>query len=99
MDELKKIIKVVTQILKKDREAQKKDTYLIKEVVREMYPEALKKPFEEVLDLMECKVVPKFESIRRTRQKVQHDNPELKDLSTALYREKEEPKYVDFTRC
>ena len=86
--ELKEVIR---QILEDVPEARDSDRRCICEVYKRIYPNALNSRFESVVM---SSAFPSFESVTRTRRKVQAENPDLrakKDIEKA--RELEESKY------
>jgi hypothetical protein len=99
MEELKKISKIVLKILKEDEVARKNEMHLYLRVHETLYPGIKDMALHEILDLMHLGKIPNWESIGRARRKVQQKHPELKDKETAHYRELEEEKYKEFTRC
>lgn len=84
---LNNIRMIVESILLDDIKARKDDCYLILRVVEKLHPEETGKSFEDVM-LNAKKNHINFESIRRCRQKVQSEYPELKDEETMIVREK-----------
>lgn len=76
--ELRKTSDIVKQILKEDEYARNDDNYLYAKVLETLAPNMLKKPFWVVLNSIACNDLPQFETVRRTRQKVQELNADLK---------------------
>lgn len=93
--ELIKISDIVKEILEKDELARKDDNYLILRVVQIMHPEEAGKAFIDVMFNAKKNKI-NFESIRRCRQKVQQEHPELKDKETAEARFEEQSEYQRF---
>lgn len=77
MNELQNTTKLVRQILEEDEKARNSDNYLIIKVYERLYPPVANMPFNVVLNHRNDYGLPSFETIRRTRQKLQHDYPEL----------------------
>jgi hypothetical protein len=77
MEELKRTSTIVLKILKEDVSARKDDNYLIKRVHDTVIPGASEMTLNQVLGLITRKELPCFESIRRSRQKIQEHHPEL----------------------
>lgn len=77
MKELQNTAKIVKQILEEDEKARNSDNYLIIKVYERLYPPVANMPFSYVLKHRKDYGLPSFETIRRTRQKLQHDYPEL----------------------
>ena len=77
LKKLNNIAKIVKEILKEDERAREDDAYLIFLVVQKINPEMAGLMFKEVMFNAKNKGI-NFESIRRCRQKVQAENPELK---------------------
>lgn len=97
MKELMRTSHIVLKILKEDVLARKDDNYLIKRVHEVIMPGASEMTLNQVLGLITQKQLPRFESIRRTRQKAQADYPELNDVDTLTHRADKE-EYRKFAR-
>ena len=91
MNDLNEIVK---RILEEHPEARDDDFKVIGYVVKEMSPTAMKLNFGQVLWNHNKLNLPSFETIRRTRQKLQHDIPELRGN---VYKERMEKQmeYID----
>ena len=76
--ELKQTKRIVYNILKNYPMARDSDSYLYIRIVKELNPAAADKPFEEVILNLEELGLPCFETVRRTRQKLQAENPKLR---------------------
>lgn len=98
MSTLKKTIEIVLKILKEDRLARKDDNYLIKRVHETVLPGASEMTLNEILALITMKKLPCFESIRRSRQKIQEKFPELNDVNAIMHRSDKEREYRNFLR-
>lgn len=77
MNELQNTAKLVRQILEEDEKARNCDNYLIVKVYERLYPPVANMPFNVVLNHRKDYGLPSFETVRRARQKIQHDCPEL----------------------
>lgn len=78
MKSLFKMEDVVRDILSWNPNTRDDDFILIYEVYKVINPQMLSKRFDEILMLHKHYGLPSFESIRRTRQKVQQQNPNLR---------------------
>lgn len=94
---LKRIDKIIEDILRNDELARKDDCYLILEVIRRIYPFEVGKTFAQVMMGAKGKGI-SFESITRVRRKVQNKYPELKDKGTAEIRDKEQEEYIEYAK-
>lgn len=74
MHHIKEVSKIVEDILNKDPMTRNNDRYLYLEVVRAVKPELLNVPF--CIAYMD-EGIPSTETVRRSRQKIQADNPHL----------------------
>ena len=83
VQKLKNISKIVKQILVEDERAREDDAYLIFLVVQKVNPEMAGSMFRDVMFNAKNKGI-SFESIRRCRQKVQEQNPELRPKEKIL---------------
>ena len=99
MKELKRTSEIVLKILKEDRLARSDDNYLIKRVHNVVLPGASDMTLNQVLGLITTKKLPCFESIRRSRQKMQERYPELNDVNAMIHRADKEREYREFVRC
>ena len=77
MENLQKLCEVVEDVLERFENTRSSDGYLYLKVCSEMNSEALTMPFGYVLNNMKELNVPRFESVRRCRQKLQAKRPEL----------------------
>ena len=85
MNDLKKINDIVYTILLNDEQARNSDAYLFTQVVKHVSPFLYLMPF---FTAMNDPGMPNYESVRRTRQKIQEQNPELQ--ATEAVKEKRE---------
>ena len=77
MNQLQQTSKLVKQILIEDEATRNSDTYLYLKVCETLNPSALSKPFWMVLAGLKFYKLPPFETVRRSRQKIQRRCPEL----------------------
>ena len=80
MDKEKELINtnnIVKNILESCADARDCDTLMIALVVKRINPDVLKMSFQDVLMRYNDLGLPKFETIRRARQKNQAENPSL----------------------
>ena len=97
MRELINTTKLVKRILEEDEKARNSDRYLILEVDKRLYPGIQDMPYGYVIEHRSGFGLPPFETIRRTRQKLQHDFPELAaDKTVAEIRARIEAEYFDY---
>ncbi len=69
---------IVEKILKEHPVTRDDDNKLFVWVCSELKPDVMGKPFGKVMFYAHDLGLPSFETIRRTRQKLQHDKPELR---------------------
>lgn len=97
--ELNNITDLVKGILTDIPAARNSDNLLYIKVVDVLNSRALDKPFGEVMANLEDLGLPCFETVRRTRQKVQMDHPELKaDEKVQSFRAINEEIYKEYAR-
>lgn len=75
---MKDLTEVVKKVLQEHEDARNSDFRTIGWVLAITKPEVMNRPFKEVLWKHKELDLPSFETIRRTRQKLQHDFPELR---------------------
>ena len=75
---MKDLNDLVKKILTDHADARDDDFKVIGYVVKTLNPKAMKLGFGQVLWNHAALDLPSFETIRRTRQKIQHDHPELR---------------------
>ena len=89
---------IVQKVLEDIPETRGSDNILIVEVLRFIDPSVIERPFKEVVPL--CHIngrFPTFETIRRTRQKIQEQNPYLRPVDEIeSKRAYQEQKFFDF---
>ena len=93
-EELETTEKLVKRILIEYPMARSSDSYLYIRVVKALCPEALNKPFSEVMFNLKELGLPCFETVRRSRQKIQNENPILKANERCRITETEMKKYT-----
>lgn len=69
---------IVKKVLTDHKDARDSDFRTIGWVLAITRPEVMNRPLKEVLWNHKNFDLPSFETIRRTRQKIQHDHPELR---------------------
>lgn len=94
MNEIKRTSDLVKQILIEDEMARNSDTFLYLQVCHILNPSAIEEPFWKVLSTLKAHRLPNFETVRRTRQKLQAEFPEL--ASTESVRRKKVKKEAEF---
>ena len=77
MNEIQKTNNLVKDILIESEAARNSDMFLYLKVCERVSPEALQQPFHVVISSLKNLNLPPFETVRRTRQKIQADFPEL----------------------
>lgn len=75
---MKDLSAIVEKVLREKKDARDSDFRTIGWVYANIKPEVMNLPFKEVLWKHKEFNLPSFETIRRTRQKLQHDKPELR---------------------
>ena len=99
LNELRRVSKVVERILEEDKLARNDDSYLYLRVVREFNKHAPDYSLELFLTDPMFKDIPCFETVRRSRQKVQESRLDLaSDKRIEKLRKELEKDYVAFSR-
>lgn len=99
MNNLKQISTLVKQILIEDETARNSDMFLYLKVCEKLNPSVLEKPFWLVISSLKTFKLPNFETVRRTRQKLQADFPELASAERIKEKRTEkEQEFRDFAR-
>ena len=89
--------KIVKQVLEENESARSSDTVLYTAICLEVNPLAMTTPFAEVILNLDRYGLPPFETVRRTRQKVQAEHPELGSCEDVeLFRSENEIAYKEF---
>ena len=77
MNEIRRTSKIVKEILTESEAARNSDTALYIKVCEKLNPSVLWQPFLDVVVTLKENGLPPFETVRRTRQKIQAEHPEL----------------------
>lgn len=77
MENIRNTAAIVKDILEDDAAARNSDMLLYIKVCERVNPAVLQSPFASVISSLKACGLPAFETVRRTRQKVQADCPEL----------------------
>ncbi len=97
MDDLQNTKRMVERILATDEKARNSDDYLFIRICTAINSEFPELPFGYAMKHREEYGIPAFETVRRTRQKAQADNPELKASDKVKnYRKENEEAYRTF---
>lgn len=92
--ELKTTHDIVKNILKREEDARNSDKKLYVLVVKHLHPELINRPFAEVIMSDD---IPSFETVRRTRQKLQERHEELRATDRVQdYRTCNEEKFRNY---
>ena len=96
-NKLYEIKALVKQVLEESERTRNSDNELYVEICSRVNPSAMRLPFVMVIGNLESLGLPPFESVRRTRQKIQADYPELRACDEVeLYRAENETAYKEF---
>ena len=99
MSKLNSIKDLVKTILEENEGARNSDMRLYYEVCKRINKSALESPFAYVILRLEALRLPPFESVRRTRQKVQAECPHLSaNDEVSQMRAENEEEYRKFAR-
>ena len=89
--------KLVKQVLVENERARNSDNELYVEICHRVNPSAMRLPFEDVIGNLASLGLPPFESVRRSRQKLQEQYPELRpNDEVAIFRAENETAYREF---
>ena len=91
---MKDLTETVEKVLREHKDARDSDFRTIGWVIKLTRPEVMSMSFSAVLWNHKELGLPSFETIRRTRQKIQHDNPELRG-EMYLKRMEKQTEYID----
>ena len=72
------LTEIVRKVLTEQKDSRDDDFHLVGWVYKAINPDIIDKPFRTVMWYHKDFDLPSFETIRRTRQKLQHDNPDLR---------------------
>lgn len=90
---------LVKAILEQNKDTRSSDMQLYFEVCKRLNPEVLNAPFSAVIMNLDLFHLPPFESVRRSRQKVQAECPHLAACEEVqMYRAEYEEEYRDFAK-
>ena len=95
---MKDLTKIVEKVLREKKDARDSDFRTIGWVYAIVKPEVMNLPFKQVLWKHSDYDLPSFETIRRTRQKLQHDHPELRGKTYEKRMEKQAEYIEKFVR-
>ena len=95
---MKDLSSIVEKVLREHKDARDSDFRTIGWVYALTKPEVMNMPFKSVLWRHSEFDLPSFETIRRTRQKLQHDKPELRGEVYSKRMEKQEEYIEKFVR-
>lgn len=99
MNRLKNTKELVKSILEQDEKTRSSDMQLYFEVCNRLNPEALDAPFCLVIMNLDKLRLPPFESVRRSRQKVQAECPHLAACpEIQVFRAENEETFREFAR-
>ena len=98
--EFKRTRAIVKAILEECPKSRNSDNVLYTKVVEKLNKGALNKPFAEVMFTLEELGLPCFETVRRTRQKLQADFPDLQACDAVQdFRTEREEEFRKEFRC
>jgi hypothetical protein len=99
MRDLMTIKEIVIDKLIEDRKARDDDMYLYLQVCRACNPSVEYMNFGFVLDNMDALGIPKFESVRRARQRAQAEFPKLRgSMDAVIARRRRERDFYKFAK-
>ena len=88
---------LVKQVLEENKNARNSDNELYIQVCHILNPLAFSVPFAEVISNLELYGLPPFETVRRSRQRIQAECPDLRPCDeVALFRAENETAYREF---
>ena len=88
---------LVKQVLEENERTRNSDNELYIEICYRINPHVMYMPFADVLSQLAEFSLPPFESVRRARQKLQAENPDLRPCDeVALFRAENETAYQEF---
>ena len=88
---------LVKQVLEENEAARNSDNELYAEICYRVNPSVMRLPFEEVIRYLAGYGLPPFESVRRARQKLQAECPDLRaNDEVGLFRAENETAYKEF---
>lgn len=88
---------LVKEVLEENEKARNSDNILYVQVCYMLNPSVARLPFGEVMVRLDAYGLPPFESVRRTRQKIQAERPDLRPCDEVeLFRAENETAYKEF---
>jgi hypothetical protein len=88
---------LVKQVLEENERTRNSDNELYVEICYRVNPSVMRLPFEDVIGNLASFGLPPFESVRRSRQKLQEERPDLRPCDeVALFRAENEMFYEEF---
>lgn len=98
--ELKTTKDLVKSILESNEKTRSNDMLLYYEVCKILNEDVLDAPFGGIILMLDKCNLPPFESVRRSRQKIQAEFPHLAaSPEIQIFRAENEETYRDFARC
>ena len=89
---------LVKEVLEENEKARNSDNILYVQICYMLNPSVAQLPFGEVMFYLDRYGLPPFESVRRTRQKLQAERPDLRpNDEVALFRAENETAYKEFS--
>lgn len=99
LNEIKTIHDIVMEMLKEYPSTRSSDNNLYVMVCKRINPAVINKPFWEVLASINDYGLPQYETVRRTRQKIQHEFPLLAgDSNVEAQRMLNQEAFVKYAR-
>lgn len=97
MKNIKKVVNLVKDILTENAETRDSDMLLYLKVCQRILPIVTEMPFPHVLMFYKTYNLPCFETVRRSRQRIQAENPELAgDEKVRRKRKEREAEFREF---
>ena len=88
---------LVKEVLEENEKARNSDNILYVHIAYMLNPSVARLPFGEVMARLDGYGLPPFESVRRTRQKLQAERPDLRPCDEVeLFRAENETAYKEF---
>ena len=98
-DEIKNVHKLVVYLLVRYKKARNSDTFLYVKLMKRLNPEASGLSFEYVMEHLKELGLPCYETVSRTRRKVQAEHPELQgDERVRKFREEAEEDFIEYAK-
>lgn len=96
MSKLNTMEKLVLQILEDNPQARKDDYILMLLVCEKLGLSLLEEPFSTVMKYHKINGLPNWETVTRSRRKIQAKRPDLVSPETAKHRHEEEAEYREY---